>query len=106
MASKIPYYRPPGSAQAREASRRVYESQAERKADQAFYNSKRWRRLRDLVRAEQPLCADCQAQGRVSPTEHVHHIEARKLRPDLAFERSNVVGLCEACHTRRERRGI
>ena len=62
----------------------------------SFYGSVRWRRLRALVLAEQPLCGECEEM----PAEMVHHILERNNRPDLELERSNLVALCHACHNR------
>jgi 5-methylcytosine-specific restriction enzyme A len=73
-------------------------SPAARQADKNFYSSARWIRLRNLVRAEEPLCRGCLKQGRVAATEHVDHIVDRKRAPQLAYERSNLQGLCKGCH--------
>ena len=63
-----------------------------------FYDSVRWRRLRALVLAEQPLCLDCE-----EPAEMVHHLQERTQRPDLELDRANLVALCHACHARRHK---
>ena len=55
-------------------------------------------RLRDLVRAEEPLCRECLRKGLVASTEHIDHIVDRKMRPELSYERTNLQGLCKACH--------
>jgi 5-methylcytosine-specific restriction enzyme A len=93
VPTKPPTYRPPGPP-----ARRLYERQAVRRADRGFYASPRWTKLRDLVRAEEPLCRSCLKAGRVSPTEAVDHVLDRKARPDLALDRDNLQGLCKACH--------
>lgn len=54
------------------------------------------------MKAEQPLCADC-PDDRKRLTDHVHHVLPYEQRPDLGLTRSNLVGLCEACHTRRHK---
>ncbi|SRR5712691_5229009 len=65
-------------------------------------SSARWRRLRKLVIAKHPLCADpfgYHAQdGRLALTEEVDHIVELARRPDLAFVESNLQGLCCPCH--------
>ena len=89
MADRIPTYRPPQLPVITPKSR---------KADVAFYQSKRWRSLRLLVLREQPVCTCGQ------PAEHVHHIRPRKLFPDLAFVRSNLEALCIPCHNKKDER--
>lgn len=54
--------------------------------------------MRDLVRAEEPLCRECLKANRTSATEHIDHVIDRKKAPELAFERSNLQGLCKPCH--------
>lgn len=58
----------------------------------------RWQRLRLMVLARRPLCADC-----ARPAVDVHHqIKLRDGGPD-SFE--NLLGLCHRCHSRRTARG-
>src|SRR5690606_26275858 len=56
----------------------------------------RWRRVRRMVLAEEPLCRRCKAQGRVTPATQVHHIDGdvRNLR------RENLEPLCASCHSK------
>jgi 5-methylcytosine-specific restriction endonuclease McrA len=84
-------------------SRRLYERQSPRQTDKDFYRSTRWLRLRDLVRAEEPLCRECRAKGLVVATEAIDHILDRKERPDLALDRENLQGLCKGCHNAKRR---
>ena len=65
-----------------------------------FYGTARWRKLSLYFRKLHPLCANCKAEGRVTPAQVVDHIESYKLRPDLATEWSNLRALCHACHNR------
>lgn len=82
---------------------RPYERAVDRKADKLFYASAPWRKLRSLVLAEQPLCADCRRRGELRPAAHVHHKIERKDRPDLALDHDNLEALCQPCHNRRRR---
>lgn len=66
----------------------------ERRADVKFYQSPRWRAVRALVLAEEPLCRKCGT----AVSKHVHHKRPRKQFPELAFERSNLEALCQPCH--------
>lgn len=67
-------------------------------------NSYCWQVLRRKKFLANPLCEDCLAAGRVTPTEEVHHIipvengkdEAEMTR--LAYDYNNLRSLCRACH--------
>jgi 5-methylcytosine-specific restriction endonuclease McrA len=61
-------------------------------------NHRRWRRLRDQVVREEPICR-LRIPGvctLVSTTGD--HILPVRYRPDLKFERRNVQGSCRACN--------
>lgn len=70
-------------------------------------NSWKWQQLRRKKFLANPVCEDCAAKGRVTPTEEVHHnrpvesgrdeIEMRQ----LAYDFNNLVSLCKACHAAR-----
>ena len=68
-------------------------------------DSKRWRQMRAIVLADQPLCATCAKLGRVVAATEVDHIDNDSHNND----RSNLQGLCKTCHsvkTGRERHGL
>lgn len=94
MPGRVPYHKPAHSG----ATKRAYERTPSRQEDKDFYSSTRWMKLRDLVRAEEPVCRACKAKGFVEPTHAVDHVVDRKERPDLAYERENLQGLCRQCH--------
>ncbi|MBO8158841.1 HNH endonuclease signature motif containing protein [Thermosyntropha sp.] len=56
----------------------------------------RWRRIREMVLKEEPLCRECMRQGRVTPATDVHHVngDVRDVR------RENLEPLCHSCHSR------
>jgi 5-methylcytosine-specific restriction protein A len=70
-------------------------------------NSYAWQLLRNKKIASQPLCEDCLANGRVTVAEEVHHrIPVEQGRDynemrQLAYNFSNLVSLCKACHRAR-----
>jgi len=71
----------------------------------------RWQRVRALVLARQPLCADPYgvhaALGDVVPATEVDHMQGVWEAPSLVFSLENLQGLCENCHaikTAHERR--
>jgi 5-methylcytosine-specific restriction enzyme A len=61
------------------------------------YKTARWRHLRAHVVREEPLCRLCERAGRVSATVLVDHIVPVKQGGPM-WERSNLQGLCNACH--------
>ena len=84
--------------------RQAYEARADRAADRRFYCSREWREFRDSFLKSHPCCEDClmESPPRWTASEHVHHMQPRKLRPDLVFARSNCRALCESHHSQRE----
>ena len=63
-----------------------------------------WRRLREIVLAEQPFCVECERAGRVVGATDVDHIVAKRLggTDDL----DNLQSLCHACHSRKTLREL
>lgn len=67
-------------------------------------NSKRWHEVRMKKVAQNPLCEECQKEGKVTPTQCVHHvteIESAKTDAeawDLATSLNNLQSLCFDCH--------
>jgi len=59
----------------------------------------RWRKLRKMVLARNPLCADCMEAGLVVPAIEVHHVVPKAAGGDDSFE--NLMALCKSCHSRR-----
>lgn len=97
-AATVPKGHCPTHARVREAGR--YNAQMRK-----LYASPRWFRLRAQVLQDDPLCRECQAQGRVEPGVDVDHIVPH--RGDLArfWNRENLQALCHACHSRKTQRG-
>nr|WP_041795814.1 HNH endonuclease signature motif containing protein [Pararhodospirillum photometricum] len=58
-----------------------------------------WRRLRDLVLADEPLCRECAKVGRVVPATDVDHIIPHRGDDRLFWDRRNLQPLCKACHS-------
>jgi len=59
-----------------------------------------WRRLREQVLAEEPICRYCHLR----PSTCVDHVYPLSLYPHLATERSNLVGCCRWCNTSKHNR--
>lgn len=56
----------------------------------------RWTWMRNQWMRRNPRCVDC---GR--PGEEVHHVIPRAQRPDLTYDKTNLVTLCKDCHYKR-----
>ena len=69
-----------------------------------FYSSRRWAEHRRAYLARHPLCARCQAAGRIRAATIVHHRVERLDDPKLAWDWSNFEALCSPCHTAHHKR--
>jgi 5-methylcytosine-specific restriction endonuclease McrA len=63
----------------------------------------RWRELSERKRKVDPLCEQCDAEGRTTAASEVHHIRSIRLAPQLRLEWSNLMSVCADCHKRIER---
>jgi len=70
-----------------------------------LYTSARWLRLRAEVLRAEPFCRACQAQGRRTLTAEIDHVRKHEGDPGRFWDRSNLQGLCKACHTAKTARG-
>jgi 5-methylcytosine-specific restriction protein A len=64
----------------------------------AVHGSARWQAVRAQVLRDEPLCRACAAAGRTELATQVDHIVPVRVRPDLAYERTNLQPLCTVCH--------
>ena len=78
--------------------RKQQDSIPERRADNNWYTSQRWRRTARAYKAAHPLCERCEAQGFIRESVEVHHIKDRKQYPELAYDWDNLEALCKTCH--------
>ena len=76
----------------------------------AIYNSARWRKLREAKMISDPLCEMCLSRGVTRPATDVHHIQSfmeaedMETRKVLAFDPTNLMSLCDECHSRIHKR--
>ncbi|MBO8169975.1 MAG: HNH endonuclease [Thermoanaerobacteraceae bacterium] len=66
-------------------------------AAQRGYNS-RWRKARKMFLKKNPLCAECQKNGRITPATVVDHIRPHRGNPELFWDESNWQPLCKYHH--------
>ena len=65
--------------------------------NQAFYNSKAWRKVATLHKQANPLCAICEAKGSLSPATVTDHIiPINEGGNKWAWD--NLQSLCDKCH--------
>lgn len=67
------------------------------------YYDRRWQKVRALYLSNNPLCADCEKNGRLTPAVDVHHI----IKPGDGGSDydNNLLGLCKSCHAKRTAKG-
>lgn len=65
--------------------------------------SRAWRKLRDQVVVEEPLCW-LRLAGCTTLSTTADHVTPFKERPDLAMVRSNLHGACHHCNSSRQHR--
>ena len=88
---------------------RAYEQHRKRdpakRARKAFYATAAWRRTRALKLARDPVCQECERDGRTNAERlHVHHVQEVADAPHLAHDLGNLETLCIGCHNRRHAR--
>lgn len=72
-----------------------------------FYKEWYWRMLAlRIIIEEHGECRVCKEAHKLTRAVLVHHILYLRDRPDLAYERSNLMPLCHDCHERIHGRGI
>lgn len=63
------------------------------------YSSQQWRKLREQVLAERPLCEMCMKVGVITAANTVDHIEPHKGKAELFWARENLQSLCPSHHS-------
>jgi len=63
-----------------------------------FYNSSRWRKLRDRYIKRNPLCEHCKGRGSLVPAKEVDHKIPIKINFEKRFDYNNLQALCKSCH--------
>jgi 5-methylcytosine-specific restriction protein A len=66
----------------------------------AFYDTRPWRRLRIQTLRARPICEHCQTE----PAHHVHHVVHVCDDWGLRLTPSNLKSLCASCHSRHHAR--
>lgn len=83
--------------------RRSYDKY-ERASDVNKTYGRAWKRIRDRYAAQHPLCEMCEAEGKLTPMEEVHH--KLPVSKGGTHARDNLMSLCRSCHTKIHHREI
>lgn len=71
---------------------------AEAQAYRAWYRTARWQRIAKAQLHRDPLCAMCQARGRVTAATVADHVTPHRGNRDL-FWHGELQSLCGPCHS-------
>jgi len=86
-------------------SAKAYEQKV--KAEEQFYFSEAWRRLRvDVIRRDGEICRLCGKAVRVGVDLVVDHIKPRSIFPEQALDPSNLQVLCSRCNSAKGNRRV
>jgi 5-methylcytosine-specific restriction protein A len=95
MPNRPPVHRPPGWRATAEV-KRALERQRPNAAARGY--GAKWRRARLAFLALHPLCATCQARGRVVPATIVDHVVPHRGDQRLFWDEANWASACKPCH--------
>ena len=95
MPTRPPVHRPPGWRSTAEVKRAL---DRQRPSASARGYSARWRRARLAFLARHPLCASCQAEGRLVPATVVDHVVPHRGDQTLFWDQGNWAPACKRCH--------
>lgn len=69
-----------------------------------FYNASRWRKVSKAFREANPLCVECEKQGKVSSVQVADHIKGLGFLIDNnidAYDHKELQPLCSSCHNKK-----
>ena len=74
-----------------------------------LYHLARWTKVRRQVFEANPLCVECQREGRTATATDVDHVVPARVvvardGDGAFFDLANLEGLCHPCHDRKSRR--
>jgi 5-methylcytosine-specific restriction protein A len=92
---KPPVHRPAGAKSVAAVKR---ELDRERPSASRRGYGPRWRRARAAFLSRNPLCAACEAQGRVVPATVVDHVVPHRGDQKLFWDETNWAATCKPCH--------
>jgi 5-methylcytosine-specific restriction protein A len=66
----------------------------------AFYSSIRWIKVRDLKRRLNPICEECERNGKITPYHTIDHI-IPIIEGGEWLDLDNLQTLCDTCHRKK-----
>ncbi len=66
----------------------------------------RWQKARAIFLKQHPLCAFCQAEGKIVPATVVDHIIPHRGDQRLFWDQTNWESLCKECHDKKTGSGL
>jgi len=91
----------PGHVHAAQETHSEYKRNRTDKREQLFYTSTPWIKTRaSALRRDHGLCQHCLRDDKVTLAAMVHHIIELKANWSLRLVLSNLVSLCNRCHSR------
>ncbi|HMO86434.1 MAG TPA: HNH endonuclease [Lacipirellulaceae bacterium] len=87
------------------ATERAYSTRSRRSAEAQQLYTHAWTKAAAAFRKANPLCAECQRQGRTTPAYCVDHIIPHRGDPGLFWAADNWQSLCRSCHATKTARG-
>lgn len=63
--------------------------------------SRRWEKARRIFLIDNPVCIDCAAHNRLTPSTEVDHIRPHRGDSVIFWDEGNWQALCKPCHSRK-----
>jgi 5-methylcytosine-specific restriction enzyme A len=82
-------------------SQQEYDRKRRDPESKEFYNSARWKKVREQKLIRDPYCEDHLERGEQVPASTVHHERALREHPEQALDYDNLRSSCASCHSRR-----
>ena len=81
----------------RKKKKSIPRRQRKTSSNQTFYSSSRWKKIRKLHKLDNPICAECEKKGEISPAEVTDHV-IRMQDGGSPDDTRNLQSLCHRCH--------
>ena len=73
-----------------------------KRADSHLYNTSAWRKIREKVLADNPICYVC----RKNLSTEADHIIPHRKNKGLFYDTRNILGICKSCHREKSSAGM
>lgn len=73
------------------------------KSNSHIYNSRQWRKLRQMVLHKQPICVMCEQKNRYTTANTIDHIQSIN-KGGAIWSMNNLQALCSSCHNKKSAR--